>query len=229
MNRKKQLILLFALIIIPVIVIFLSRLLFPANYILSSIYKIIFLFPLFYYFFIEKKSFKKSLFENFSFKTFRKNILLLIFIGIILASIYLLGFFLFKSYLDINNIVSKLQELASINVNNLIFIGLYIILINSLLEEFFWRGFIFKKLIKLVKPWTAHLSTGIAFSFHHIMFFYDWFTLGFFILVTIGLTIYSIIMNFIFQKYQDLFSCWIVHGIVDIAQIFIAFMIFGLI
>jgi len=177
----------------------------------------------------EKKSFKQALFQNFSFSTFKKNILTLSILGIIFASIYLVSFFVFQNWLDVATIINKLKNLININLENLIFVGLYIIIFNSLLEEYFWRGFLFAKLDKLIKPWQAYLITGIAFSFHHVMFYYNWFNLGFFLLATLGLTIYAMIMNYVFKKYQDLFSCWYVHIFADVAQIFIAFKIFNLI
>ena len=229
MDTKKQTTLLLILLIVPPIIIFLSRQLFAANYIFSSIYKIIFLFPLFFRLFIEKKTLKHSLFENFSFKIFRKNIFSIMLIGFILASIYVSSFLLFKDWLDLEIIVIKLHELISINISNLIFIGLYIVIVNSLLEEYFWRGFMFQKLRRLIRPGMAYLFTGIAFSFHHIMFYYNWFNMTFFLIVTIGLIVYAMIMNFIFERYKDLLSCWLVHSLVDIAQIFTAFKIFNLI
>jgi len=225
-ESKKQITLIFILIVITPIILLLSRQVLPNNYLASSIYKIIFLSPLLYRFFIERKTFKQSLSENFSIKKFKENAYLMLFIGVILALIYISSFFIFRDYLDLENISEKLNQLISLNVNNLIFIGLYIIFINSLLEEFFWRGFIFEKLDKLINTKKAYFFSAVAFSFHHVMFYYDWFNITFFLLVTLGLIIYAAIMNFIFAKYRDLFSCWLVHIIVDIVQIFIAFKLF---
>ena len=229
MRDKKQLILLLSLIIFPPIIIVLSRQILPNNYFFSSLYKLVFLSPIIFAMWSEKKSLKQALFQNFSFATFKKNIWRLTLLGIFLSGIYLTSFFVFKNLLDISTITSKLNSLININLTNLIFIGLYIIIFNSLLEEYFWRGFLFAKLDKILKPWQAYLITGIAFSFHHVMFYYNWFNLGFFVLVTFGLTVYALIMNYVFKKYQDLFSCWYVHIFADIAQIFIAFKIFELI
>ena len=229
MRDKKQLLLLLSLIIFPPIIIVLSRQILPNNYFFSSLYKLVFLSPIIFAMWSEKKSLKQALFQNFSFATFKKNIWRLTLLGIFLSGIYLTSFFVFKNFLDISTITSKLNSLININLTNLIFIGLYIIIFNSLLEEYFWRGFLFAKLDKILKPWQAYLITGIAFSFHHVMFYYNWFNLGFFVLVTFGLTVYALIMNYVFKKYQDLFSCWYVHIFADIAQIFIAFKIFELI
>ncbi|MDD2656484.1 MAG: CPBP family intramembrane metalloprotease [Patescibacteria group bacterium] len=229
MKQKNKILLLLSLIIFPPIIIVLSRQILPNNYFFSSLYKLVFLSPIIFAMWSEKKSLRQSLFQNFSFATFKKNIWRLTLLGIFLSGIYLTSFFVFKNLLDISTITTKLNSLININLTNLIFIGLYIIIFNSLLEEYFWRGFLFAKLDKILKPWQAYLITGIAFSFHHVMFYYNWFNLGFFVLVTFGLTVYALIMNYVFKKYQDLFSCWYVHIFADIAQIFIAFKIFEII
>ncbi len=225
--NKKETAVLFALIIFPPILLILSRQFLPTNYLFSSLYKIVFLFPIFYYIAIEKKSWKSTYKENFSKKTFQKTWKRMAITGISLAIVYVAIFLLLKSFLDLPTITEKLQALASINTTNIVFIGIYIILLNSLLEEFFWRGFLFKKMKENIGN-ASYLITGLAFSFHHIMFYYDWFSFPFFLVVTLGLTIYAIIMNYIFNKYQDLYSCWLVHAIADTAQIFIALIIFGI-
>jgi membrane protease YdiL (CAAX protease family) len=229
MNAKKQTALLFSLIILPVVILFLSSGLVKANYFFTWIYKLLYLFPIFYGLYIERKTLKQSLFENFSFRRFKKKVILMLGIGIIIAAIYVAAFFLLKGHLDLQLIAAELGAFASINLNNIIFIGISIIIVDSLLEEFFWRGFMFDRMRKLMKPWIAYLITGIAFSFHHIMFYHGWFNLTFFIIATFGLAAYAMIMNYIFQRYKDLLSCWVVHAFADIAQISIALMVFGMI
>jgi len=226
MNKTKKIALLIALLVLPPFIILLSRHFFASNYFFSSIYKIIFLFPLFFRFFIEKKTLKQAFTQNFSFEKFKKNILPMIITGIVLAGVYISAFLLFKGSLNLQLIATKLQGMISLNVSNLIFIGLYIVIFNSLLEEYFWRGFMFQELRNTVKPWLAYALTGIAFSFHHVMFYYNWFNLTFFLVVTLGLIFYAIIMNFLFQRYKDLLSCWLVHAFVDVVQIGIGFAIF---
>lgn len=125
--------------------------------------------------------------------------------------------------------MNKLEDVASIGIGNLFLIGLYIIVINSLIEEYFWRGFLFEKLSALINPWAVYALTGVGFSLHHIMFYYDWFSVSIFLLVTSGLVAYAMIMNYIFYRFRDLFSCWLIHAFADSAQIFIAFKIFDLI
>ena len=228
-KRTTALITLGTLLILPIIVILVARIYLPSSYIYSSIYKLLFLFPVLYGVYIYKKSLKDSLFGDFKFQVFKKKFLLMIGIGLLLALVYLSTFLIFKNFIDIGLITNSLDSLASINAKNIIFIGIFIIFFNSVLEEYFWRGFIFKETRKLLNPWTAHIITGLAFSLHHIIFYLSWFSVPFLVLATLGLTGYSIVMNFVFQKNKDLFSCWLIHGIVDVVQILIAMSILGII
>ena len=228
MTNKKLNLLLFILIILPPAFILLSREFFEASYFTSSIYKLIFLFPILFRILAEKKKFKEALTEHFSLSAFKKNILKAFGIGIAFIAIYLSTFYLFKDHLNLDNTIAQLNEMASINVSNILAIGLYIIVLNSLLEEFFWRGFLFDKLFTTIRPWLAYLITGIAFSFHHMVFYYNWFEPVYLVIITVGLSIYAMLMNLIFAKTKDLFTCWLVHACADIAQIFIALKLFQL-
>lgn len=229
MNNKKRITILLLLVIFPPILIVLSHTFFPSNYFFSSIYKIIFLAPLFFNIYVEKKSFKQALLKDFSFSDFRRNFFRMFIVGFILSIVYLSGFFIFKDFIDFKLITEKINELATINLNNIVFIGLYIIIFNSILEEYFWRSFIFAELHKTIRPSLAYIISAVAFSFHHVVFFYSWFTPIFFILITVGLITYALIMNFIWNKYRELFSCWLPHAMVDIVQVFIAWQVFSLI
>ncbi|MDX9970365.1 MAG: CPBP family intramembrane glutamic endopeptidase [Candidatus Gracilibacteria bacterium] len=184
------------------------------------------MFPIFFAVYFEKKSLKKALFENFSFDSFRKHLKKSLLLGLILATIYLSSFLIFKNFIDLESVKTNLSTLIDLDAKKLIFVGAYIIIINSILEEFFWRAFLFAKFKTVSPKFIAYLIPAIAFSFHHVMFYYNWFTLPIFITVTIGLIVYSLIMNKIFDYSKDLFSCWLIHALVDIVQISIAFMIF---
>lgn len=226
MTKNKLRILLVLLILLPPFAIFLSRFFFESNYFFSSLYKLIFLFPIVFAVYFEKKRLKTALFENFSINSFKKHLRISLVLGLLLATIYLLSFFIFKSYLDLEFVKEKLSLLIDLDAKKLIFVGAYIIIINSLLEEFFWRSFLFAKFKTIAPKALAYFIPALAFSFHHVMFYYNWFTLPFFITVTIGLIAYSLIMNKIFDYSKDLFSCWLIHALVDIVQITIAFVIF---
>lgn len=213
-------------IFIPPLFLFFVRQFSQPTYLLSSLYKIIFLLPLVYRYYFHKKSWRNALVEGFSLANFRKYFSHALGCGILFAALYGSAFFLFKNMLSGALITSTLETFASITPTNILFIGLYIIVVNSLLEEFFWRGFFFNELHTLYGWFVAYVLTGIGFSLYHVAFFYSWFSFYFVLLATTGLFVYSLFMCMLFQKYQDLFTCWLIHAIVDIVQIGIALWLF---
>lgn len=226
MTKKTEIIFLFALILLPPVFILFSHQFLPNNYFFSSLYKLIFLTPILYRVYSERKSLKKALTQDFKLKTLKKNFSKLLALGLILSFIYFGAFYLFQSYLPLEYIKERLNGDINLNLSNLFLIGSYVIILNSLLEEYFWRSFIFHELHQRLNLKFAYFISALAFSFHHIMFYYDWFSPLFFLLVTLGLTIYSLLMNHLFVKAKDLFSCWLVHAMVDVIQITIGYLIF---
>ncbi len=216
-------------IFIPPLFLLLIRSLSSPTYFTSSLYKIVFLVPLAYRYYFHKKSWKNTFIEGFSFAHFKKYISHAVLFGALFVIAYGSTFFLFRNMLSGSLITSALAKFASITPSNIFFIGLYIIVVNSLLEEFFWRGFFFNELHSLYGWVVAYILTGIGFSLYHITFFYSWFSLPLVLLASFGLFVYSLFMCMLFQKYQDLFTCWLIHALVDVVQIGIGLWLFGVV
>lgn len=215
---------------LPAGVLFLIQYFFEATYLTSSFYKIIFLLPIVYRVFFYRKTWKQAITHDFSFVKFKKSIMHALGWGLLFSAIYASAFFLFKDILPMQEIIAQLNNAAAITAANIIWIGLYIIVINSVLEEFFWRGFFFNEVHNLCGWFLGYVITGIGFTLYHVVYFYQWFLEGWlFALAVIGLFGYSLFMCMIFQKYRDLFTCWVIHAFVDVVQISIALMIFGII
>jgi len=227
MSRKKIFLLL--TLVLPLFLLILVRSLTTPNYFLSSIYKVVFLAPFLYAFLFFRSSWKKQLLKDFSFLAFRRYFSVALLWGVIIGISYFMGFLLLKSFLSFDAITSSLAQFASITPTNILFIGAYIILFNSLLEEFFWRGFFFQESLRSFRKFWAYFLTGIGFSLYHLAFLYTWFSWPFIFLAGIGLFMYSFVMCFLFERYKDLFTCWFIHAIVDVAQITIALILFGII
>lgn len=224
--NKKTLIITSIALLPPFIIILITKYL-PANYLVTFIYKSLYLIPIIWRVFIYKKSFKKSLSEGFVLKGIKKILPEAIIVSILLSGIYASAFFLFQDFLDFNAIGEKINGLVDVGLDNIIIVGLYIIFINSLLEEFFWRGFIFKEL-KIKSRLTAYLVSAFGFAIYHVAFFYNWFPFFIILLAIFGLFMYAIIMNLLFEKHKTLFSCYFAHFAVDTVQISIGLKIFGL-
>ena len=228
MNKRKKIIFFIIILTIPPILIISSGFLDKVNYFISSSYKLIFFTPIFYRMYFQKKKLLESFIEGFNWRNFKKYFLSFLSIGLGLSVIYFLGFLFLSRFIDFNQVLSKIKQFASIDAKNIVYVGIYMIIINSLIEEFFWRGFVFKEINKISNHWSVYLLTAFAFSIYHVAIIYDWISFSLLLVAVFGLTGYSIVKNIVFRMYKDLYGCWLIHAMVDTVQILIAFRIFGL-
>lgn len=104
-----------------------------------------------------------------------------------------------------------------------VYIGgaLYWISINSLLEEYVWRWFVFRQLEKLMSAKLAVLGSAMGFTLHHIFAValqFDW---RITLLASCGVFAGGIIWSWLYLRYRSVWPCWLSHAIVDI-PIFVA-------
>jgi uncharacterized protein len=142
--------------------------------------------------------------------------------------IVLAAYVIFKGVIDLNSITSDLQE-KNITAVNFIFIGLYVTLGNSLLEEFFFRGFIFLNLYNLKKEKLAYFYSSVLFGFYHIGIFKAWFNIWLILLCLVGLITVGFIFNWLNTKSKNFINSWLVHIFADSAIILIGLRMFNII
>ena len=146
----------------------------------------------------------------------------------ILLFLFLLGvYFLFKDFLDIDAIRLDFEVKYKITKDSLLYYGLYMSFVNSLMEEFFFRGFIFLNLKKLGYKKTGYITSSLLFAIYHIANFQNWFSPVLYILAIAGLFVGGTIFNFLDDKDNTFFNSWFVHICADLAIVFIGYMIFA--
>lgn len=117
------------------------------------------------------------------------------------------------------------SELATIGVDagNFIFVGLYIIFINSLLEEHFFRGTLF-----LTAPsWKRGIASASLFAIYHIAIIGSWFTPLQIALSLITLFGIGIIFNELDERAKSILPSWTAHMAADLAVILIGMRLLG--
>lgn len=145
-----------------------------------------------------------------------------IFLGIASAGVIFVAFLFFKEYIDFSSIIFDLKtsQLMSYQVY---FAGVYIILINSFIEEFYFRGFIF---LNITNRKLAHIFSAFLFSVYHVAIFNTWFSSQTILIALIGLFAVSLFFNWVNNKSQSMYPSWIIHIIADISIMLIALYIF---
>ena len=136
--------------------------------------------------------------------------------------IVILGaYLLLKDVFDFSAITTSLTGNIGVNKSNFIFVALYISFINSLLEEFFFRGFAFLTLKNITTARFAYIFSSAMFALYHIAMMTGWFS----ITVFAG----GLIFNYLNAKSGNIYTSWFVHMFANFAINTIGFMLFGII
>lgn len=219
----------FNLILISAISIFVmyivDRFINPGYTYKSAIKLIVFLLVPIIYTYLDKNINIKSIFNIKSKRQFLMSIILGIGVYITIIGAYLV----LRKFINLDNIKSILEQNLSLSKDNFIWVAFYISFINSLLEEFFFRGFMFLNLKKFQKKINAYLISAIAFAVYHVAIMANWFNPYLFILAMVGLFVGAIIFNFLNDKSENLFNSWLVHMFANFAINTVGFIMFGII
>ncbi|MBQ4518695.1 MAG: CPBP family intramembrane metalloprotease [Clostridia bacterium] len=152
-----------------------------------------------------------------------------IILGISVYGIILGGYLLLKHIFDFSAITGALTKNIGVSGENFIFVSLYISFVNSLLEEFFFRGFAFLNLKRISGRRVAYLFSATVFAVYHIAMMVGWFRPAVFLIVMVGLFAGGLIFNYLNEKSGTVYPSWLVHMFANFAINTIGFMLFGII
>ncbi len=195
------------------------------TYFIKSLFKLVLfgVLPLIYYKVSKDKL--KRLFTMVS----KKSILIHMLIGALIYAALLAGYFILKNFIDLDNVRLQLGENLKVNKDNFIFIAIYISLINSLLEEVFFRGFGYLSLKKYISESAASIISAIMFSIYHVAILNSWFSPWLFLLIIGGLFVVGLFFNWINRKNKNIYNSWFIHMFANFAINTIGLFMFGII
>ncbi|MGK0469321.1 MAG: membrane protease YdiL (CAAX protease family) [Clostridium sp.] len=176
--------------------------------------------------FIKKQSQSKAL----NYKNIDKNHLKMGFLfGILSFLIILIAYYILRNVIDLQSISEDLQNKSKITASSFIFVGLYITLGNSFLEEYFFRGFIFLNLYEHNSKKFAYIYSSLLFGLYHIGIFKAWFNIELVGLALLGLIAVGFIFNWLDTESENFINSWVVHIFADSAIILIGLRMFGIV
>ena len=143
--------------------------------------------------------------------------------------LFLLGAYaLLGPYFDFSAVTGALETNMGVTGRNFWLVSLYIALINSFLEEFFFRGFGFLSLSESLGRKWACLFSSLLFALYHVAIMASWFSLALFSLLTAGLAAAGLLFNWLDSRTNSLYPSWFVHICANLAINTIGFLLFGL-
>lgn len=159
----------------------------------------------------------------------KRSLFIGLFSGFIFFIVLMLAYYILQSFIDFKPIISELETKLKITPLNFIFIGIYITLGNSFIEEFFFRGFVFLGIYNAGKTGSAYFYSSFLFAIYHIMIFRNWFSTPLFLLAVFGLFVVGMLFNWMDTKSDNFVNSWIAHILADGAIILIGMKMFGIV
>ena len=170
---------------------------------------------------VAAKSFEPK--KLFSLKGQHARLIVPLAVGIF--AVIMVAFLALRSFIDFSSVTDSLTADAGVTRENFIFVALYIALINSFLEEFFFRGFCFFGLRPLGLP-AAYLISALLFSAYHVAFMDGWLSPVIFALSLFGMALGGGIFAFLNHKTQSLLPSYFVHMASNLATNLIGIFMF---
>ena len=224
MNRKVSIML--SVFIFSISITLIDAFIHP-NYFVKIPIKIIFFLALPMLFFIKNKEAFKEFKKFFVFK--KGGILKALLLGIGVYTVILGGYLLTRNIFDYSNVTSSLTEGMGITADNFIYVSLYISLMNSFLEEFFFRGYGFITLKKYTTSKVAYIFSSTLFAIYHIGMLVEMFHFGVLLLLLLGLIIGGCIFNYLNESNDNIYPSWFVHMFANFAINTIGFILFNIV
>jgi membrane protease YdiL (CAAX protease family) len=137
-------------------------------------------------------------------------------IGSLLAATLILGAYaLLRPQMDPSTLKAEISRLYPLTLGMYLAVSSAITLINPMMEEYFWRGFLFRKL----QQHPGSLWTGALFSLHHWVMFREWFSDELLWIATLGLALSGILLNWLYHHTGNLWAGLCTHMAADLAII----------
>lgn len=157
----------------------------------------------------------------------KKGIIIAVLLGVAIYIIILGAYFIFKNIFDFSGLTASLNKTTGVNKGNFIFVAIYISFVNSLLEEFFFRGFAFLILKKVASKKFAYIFSSVAFAVYHIAMMIGWFGVPVVVISLLGLFVGGLIFDIFDDIKDNIYLSWIVHMFANFAINTIGFILFA--
>jgi len=163
------------------------------------------------------------LLDVFSFNNFKLKELKLGFtLGLSFFLIIIVAYVIFGQFIDFNVVISDLNS-KGITAEIFLYNAIYICFGNAILEEFFFRGFIY---LKGGKNTFSNIVSAFLFSFYHVAIILVWFNIWIMLLALLGLMVGGLFFNYLASKSNNFINSWLVHFFADLAIVLIGITLF---
>jgi hypothetical protein len=122
-------------------------------------------------------------------------------------------------------VIAKLTSVGIDSVAKYAALALFYSVVHSLLEEYYFRWFVFGQLRQVVPCGLAMILSAVAFTAHHVIvlaFYFGWgsWTTWFFVF---AITLGGVMWAWLYDQTQSLYASWCSHFLVDVGIFWIGY------
>lgn len=140
-----------------------------------------------------------------------------------------LGWLMPQGYFDRPSVAIR-EKIQGMGINSVVAyasLGVFYALCHSLLEEYYWRWFVFKRMSRFMSEPKAILFSSLGFMAHHVILlavYFGW-TSPITYLFSISVAIGGAFWAWLYQRSGSLLGPWLSHLLIDAAIFTIGFQI----
>ena len=161
------------------------------------------------------------------FRVSRNGVAAALGVGIAVYAMVLLAYVLARNVFDFSALTANLTAQTGVKRDNFLLVALYISFVNSLLEEFFFRGFAFLTLKPKAGRGFAYGFSALTFAIYHLAMMQGWFSVWVALLALVGLTLGGVIFNRFDERFDSIYLSWLIHMFANFATNTIGFLLFA--
>ena len=105
--------------------------------------------------------------------------------------------------------------------------GVFYAAVHSLMEEYYWRWFVFAQLRRMTTLGPAIVISSLGFMAHHVLVLSVYFGWGTFLSLFFSLSVAvgGVAWSWLFHRSRSLFGPWLSHALVDAGIFLVGFEI----
>ena len=139
------------------------------------------------------------------------------------------GYMVISRFFSLEEAIWQMTAEGGVNPGNFLYVSFYIALVNSMLEEFFFRGYAFLNLKSLTSRPVAYLFSAVLFAVYHLGMVSGNGNPLIWGAALILLTASGLILNALNEHSGSILTSWLLHMCANLGINAVGFYVFGMI
>lgn len=131
-----------------------------------------------------------------------------------------------RHWVDVSHIRQIAESVGLASPKVYLGAALYWCTVNSVLEEYVWRWFVYRKCEVLLPMKSAVAASAIFFTIHHVIALHAYFDLRITVLGSLGVFVGGAIWSTCYLKFRSIWPGWVSHIWADLAVFGVGYHLF---